>query len=225
MESRELKVKNNGVLSLTIRERSGVPWWWYLDIKGQPLYRIGNICGTCEALFEKVRNANLPLTPQEFSEHLRVGFKSIPEEFLETAAELLPKGKYHVELLSVTPSLFTRKNRPSSISCEADYFWVCQLAETEREARYEIILPIVDRSQFNVDRIAFYKEEFEKHNNPTGLAFSMYDERAVRGEYYQNAFAHFLLDGHHKVMAASEMSRPVSILSFTLLNTYAESRD
>ena len=224
MESRELKVENNGLLSLTIRKESGVPWWWYLDIKGQPLYRIGNNCGTCEALFENIQNANLPLTPQEFSEQLRIGFESMPEKFLDTAVELLPKGRYRVELLSVTPTLLTRKTRPSSIGCEADYFWVCRLTETAREAEYEIILPIVDRSQFNIERVAFYKNEFEKHSNPIVLAFSIYDERAVRGEYRQSAFAHFLLDGHHKVMAASEMSRPVSILSFTRLNTYTESR-
>jgi hypothetical protein len=52
----------------------------------------------------------------------------------------------------------------------------------------------------------------------------MYDERVIRGEYYQNTFAHFLLDGHHKIMAASEMAVTVSMLSFTRLNTYAESR-
>jgi hypothetical protein len=126
--------------------------------------------------------------------------------------------------LAITPSLFTQENHPSSISCEADYFWISNLVEARRGTDYDLILPIVERSQLNTDRIAFYKREFENGINPIALAFSMYDERVIRGEYYQNTFAHFLLDGHHKIMAASEMAVTVSMLSFTRLNTYAESR-
>jgi hypothetical protein len=222
MESREIEVATNGILSLTIRKDGAVPWWWYLDLRGQPLYHIGNNCGTCEAIFRRVRNANLPLTPQQLSKQLEIGFEMLPQDVLETVTGLLPKGRYRVELLTVTPSFVTQENRPSSISCEADYFWICRLTETRNSADYEIILPIVDHSQLSKDRIAFYKKGFENEQNPVALAFSMYDERAVRGEYGQNAFAHFLLDGHHKVMAASEMSRAISLLSFTRLNSYAE---
>ena len=67
------------------------------------------------------------------------------------------------------------------------------------------------------------RAEFESGHNPTALALSIYDSRAPMGRYYQNALAHFLLDGHHKVMAASQLSRPISILSFLRLNSYAES--
>lgn len=225
MESREFEVVTNRILSLSIREDGGVPWWWYLDIRGQPLYHIGNNCGTCSAIFERVGKANFPLTPQQLSEQLRIGFKTLPQEVFETVAPLLPKGRYRVELLEIQPSLFTQENRPDAISCEADYFWLCHLAETQRRADYEMILPIVERSQLNSDRINFYKNMFENKQNPTALGFSMHDERIVRGEYGQNAFVHFLLDGHHKVMAACEMSCSISLLSFTRLDTYAETID
>lgn len=94
----------------------------------------------------------------------------------------------------------------------------------EQGVDYEIILPIVAHSHLNADRIDFYKREFENGLKPTALAFSIYDGRVIRGEYQQNTYAHFLLDGHHKVMAASEMSLAISVLSFTRLNTYAGSR-
>lgn len=223
MESREFEVATNGVLSLSIRKDGKVPWWWYLDIHGQPLYHIGNNCGTCNAIFERVKNANLPLTSQQLSERLNIGFESLPEDIFETVATLLPKGRYRAELLTVMPLFSTQENRPSSISCKADYFWICHLTETKHGADYEIILPIVDRLQLNTDKIAFYKRELENRLRPIALTFSMYDERTVRGAYYQNTFAHFLLDGHHKVMAASEMYHAISMLTFTRLNTYAES--
>jgi hypothetical protein len=38
------------------------------------------------------------------------------------------------------------------------------------------------------------------------------------GSYFEWTLAHFLLDGHHKVMAASRVKKPISILSFLLLN-------
>ena len=222
MVIREFEVAKNGILSLSMREDNGVPWWWYLNIHGQPLYHIGNNCGTCQAIFERVGKAQLPLNPHQLSEQLRIGFESLPTDVFETVAVLLPKGRYRVQLLEVTPSLITQENRPDAISCDADYFWLCRLTEMQHSADYEMILPIVERSQLNTDRIAFYKNMFENKQKPVALAFSMFDERAVRGEYGQNAFAHFLLDGHHKVMAANEMFRSISLLSFTRLDTYAE---
>ncbi|MGB8981733.1 MAG: hypothetical protein WCC12_07645, partial [Anaerolineales bacterium] len=70
MESSEFEVAANGVLSLSVRKDGNIHWWWYLDIKGQPLYQIGNSCGTCQAIFERVCNANMPLTPRQLSEQL-----------------------------------------------------------------------------------------------------------------------------------------------------------
>jgi hypothetical protein len=225
MKSREFEVVTNGALSLSLRDDNGHPWWWYLDLHGQPLYHIGNHCGTCNAIFKRVRNANLPLTSQQFSEQLQNGFEELPQDVFETMTALLPKGRYRVELLTITPSLMTQENRPLSISCEADYFWICRLVEKKQAADYEIILPIIEKSQLDTHRIDFYKREFQHALSPIALAFSMYDERVIRGEYYQNAFAHFLLDGHHKVMAASELSQAISLLSFIRLNSYVEPMD
>jgi len=224
MESSEFEVAANGVLSLSVRKGGNIPWWWYLDIKGQPLYQIGNSCGTCQAIFDRVRNANMPMTPCQLSEQLEAGLGTIGQDVLETVSALLPRGKYRAELLTVTPSLVTGQDCPQEISCGADYFWLCNLTTSQKTAEYEIILPIVDRLKLGRERIDFYKSEFQKGGHPTALSFSMYDERAIRGEYLQNAFVHFLLDGHHKVMAASEMSHEISMLSFLALDPYTAAR-
>ncbi|MGB8984505.1 MAG: hypothetical protein WCC12_21745, partial [Anaerolineales bacterium] len=137
---------------------------------------------------------------------------------------LLPRGRYRAELLTVTPSLVTGQNCPQEISCGADYFWLCNLTTSQKTAEYEIILPIIDRRKLDRERIDFYKKAFQGVMKPTAMTFSMYDERAVRGEYLQKAFVHFLLDGHHKVLAASEMSQSVSVLSFLALDPYNAAR-
>ena len=172
-----------------------------------------------------MHNANLPLTPQQLSTQLQVGFETIPQNVVDTVAVLLPKGRYRVELSTVAPSLLTHQDQPWQISCEADYFWLCHFEKNEHGADYEMILPIVARSELDPDRVAFYKAEFEGGRDPTALAFSMHDGRVVMGQYYQNALAHFLLDGHHKMMAASQLSRSITILSFLRLDTYAETAE
>jgi hypothetical protein len=99
MNSRKLEIATNGLLTLSLRDDNHRPWWWYLDIQGEPLYLLGNNCGTCGAIFKRVHSAKLPLTPQQLSTQLQAGLETIPPEVVETVAVLLPKGKYRVELL------------------------------------------------------------------------------------------------------------------------------
>jgi hypothetical protein len=81
-----------------------------------------------------------------------------------------------------------------------------------------MLLPIVPRSQLNEKRVTDYRAIFKSGEEPTALAFSLYDYRIVAGQFGEVALAHFLLDGHHKVMAASQMSRSISVLSFLWLD-------
>jgi len=215
MKTRELEVTTNGAISLAIHNGNR-PWWWYLEIEGQPLYLIGNDCDTCPAIFRRVDQARLPLTPQQLSAQLEAGLNSISQEVMDTVAALLPKGRYAVQLLTVKPTLLTQEKTPGRVSCEADYFWSCPVQKHE-EHNDEIILPIVPSADLNAERIASYKARLERGEKPTALAFSILDKRTPGGRYVENILAHFLLDGHHKVMAASQLSQPVSILSFMYL--------
>src|SRR6266508_747826 len=213
MRPQELQITADGVLSFSIRDDTNRPWWWYLDMHGEPLYLISNACGTCSAIFRRVHDQNLPLTPRQLSAQLEVGLTSVPQTIIDTVAVLLPKGRYHVNLLSATPSLVTRGNQPRGVSCDADYFWLCQLETTELTAEYEIALPLVPQAELNPDRIAFYQAKLTSGYAPTALALSLYDGRSPMGRYSQTALAHFLLDGHHKMLAASRLGRPISLLS------------
>jgi hypothetical protein len=217
MQPLELDVTTDGVLSFNVRNENNRPWWQYLDLHGEPLYLIGNTCGTCSAIFGRVHDQNLPLTPRQLSTQLEAGLTSVSQSIIDTVAVLLPKGRYHVGLVTMTPTLIAQGNPPRGVSCDADYFWVCRVQTTERSAEYELILPLVAPNELNRARVAFYQTQFTRGCMPTALALSMYDGRAPMGRYSQTALAHFILDGHHKMMAASQSAKPLSILSFLRL--------
>jgi hypothetical protein len=209
MSHQKIEVKTDGVLSFDLDGD-----YWHLKINGEPLYLIGTRCGTCNAIFERVRQDNLPITPRQLSDRFQNGLEKISQEEIDTIAVLLPKGEYRVGLLEVTPRIMTRENRDRTVSCEADYYWLCQMREKEKGNEYEMILPLASQASLDQERISFYKNKLADGQVPTALALSFVDGRIIRGEYHQTALAHFLLDGHHKIMAASELSKPITLMSF-----------
>jgi hypothetical protein len=203
---------------VTRDDKPGRPWWRYLDLGGKPLYLISNMCGTCEAIFKRVGRQDAPLTPEKLSVLLNEGLETVPQEVVDTVAVLLPYGRYRIGLLHITPSLIKPSNKPRGLSCDADYFWLSRYRETEREAEYEIVLPSVPQSELDSEQLSTYQAMFRNGRTPTALALSIGDERYPRLQYTQWALAHILLDGHHKMMAASLESKPLTILSFLTLS-------
>lgn len=201
----------DGALSISVREKK---WWWYLDLNGEPLHRIGNACGTCAAVYARVRDLQVPLGPQELSSRLEQGLHSLPEDVLQTVMPLLPRGDYLVGLVETSPTRVSAKERPSDVGCEADYFWWQLYERYDKGCRYELVIPSLPESSLKADRIDEYCEKLQQGERPTALALSMSDQRCIRGEYYETARVHILLDGHHKVMAASRLGLPITILSF-----------
>jgi hypothetical protein len=79
---------------------------------------------------------------------------------------------------------------------------------------YELILPCVAETALDATRVADYREQIQQGQTPTALALSFNDERAPSGRCVQSALVHMLLDGHHKIMAASQLGQPIQVLSF-----------
>lgn len=205
----------DGALSFNIRNDHDRPWWWYLDLNGEPLFLISNACGTCEAIFERVRNLQTPIGPQELSTQLAKGLTSIPGETIQALRPLLPKGDYLVGLIELLPAQLSFGERPRDIGCHADYFWWRLFERNKDGSAYELVLPSVAKTALDAQRIAAYCAQIQQGQKPTALALSIVDERNLGGgRYTEYALAHFLLDGHHKVMAASQMGSPITLLSF-----------
>jgi hypothetical protein len=220
------------------------PWWFDLDLDDQPLYHISNLCETCEALFSRATEAMLPIAPSELSDQLRAGIDSVSNAILETVRKILPKGEYAISLLKFLPDLVefehpqkdnytfyiwenadparvSRKIWPKATRYEP--WWGYKTRRTKRpglrdRSLYEAILPLVNKDHLNQTSINSYKEAIEKGISPTALALSLVDLRYPSGKGFDWRLMHFLLDGHHKLMAACQLRQPITLLSFLNIN-------
>jgi hypothetical protein len=221
-------------LEFSLRMGSRRPWWRDLDLDGQSLYRIGNICDTCEVMFEKHNDANLPLAPAELATLLRSGLMDISQTVVDTVAKIIPRGKYSVSLLELQPALIKFKApkyyiweniRPVRVPAEwwpykaerIQPWWYAQPNKSpgfQKDALYEAILPLVSEKLLNRTTIKSYTSAMQDNLKPTALALSVVDVRFVSGRAFDWRLIHFLLDGHHKMMAASRSDKPITLLSF-----------
>ncbi len=208
-----------------------------MDIDGEILYRIGNICDTCEAMFSKYREAQLPLAPPELAELLCKGLLDIPQAVLDTMVYVLPKGDYAVGLLDLQPALVRFKNphyyiwensQPAHVPHEwwprsdpMTPWWFAQPSQRpglQEYTLYEAIFPLVREGQLNSSTLQSCIDTLQNNITPTALALSVVDERFVSGRVFDWRLIHFLLDGHHKMMAACHARKPITLLSFLNIN-------
>lgn len=210
----EINVKTDGILSFTIRDASpGRPWWWDLDLNGEQLYRISNGCDTCNALFRRDRDAALPISPENLSKMLGEGIHFIEKKVIETVSFLLPKGTYLVGLLRLKPRALKRGRKPGYVTVP-EFGWICKKKKYKGQVRYEAVLPIVSEHALDQARIKHYESKIRSGEEPTALALSILLEKNIMGTFLQWGLSHILLDGHHKMMAASNTSKPLTVLSF-----------
>lgn len=233
MQNLRKVVEESGKLTFTTRLDNQRPWWRDLDLDGSSLYRIGNVCDTCEALFEKYKDAEFPLTPRELAEKLRAGLVELSPTIIDTIAKILPKGEYAISLLEFHPALIKFKDpeyyiwentQPAKVPGEwwpkverLKPWWFAQPKQSpgfQDEALYEAVLPLLSENQLNQVAIDQYISAFQTGHKPTTLALSVIDMRSVSGRAFDWKLIHFLLDGHHKLMAASQTGKPLTLLSF-----------
>ena len=213
-------------------------WDRYITLDGKRAFHIGNICGTCAFIFERLEAANDKVSPKELSDRLRQGLTQIDDDVVRTATSVLSAGSYHALLVKCVPRLVF----PSQTG---DYFFDEQLAlwgldgfwgvphYTNAEyyrtglakmgngrGLFEFVIPMFPKNYLRADTIHSYKDAFAHEALPTALAVSILDVKGP-ADWKGNpeltehwCLSHYLFDGHHKVYAAAELGVPVSILSF-----------
>jgi len=91
---------------------------------------------------------------------------------------------------------------------------------------FEFVVPMFPETWLNEDRLPFYRELIAKGAAPTALAISVLDVRQTWNRKNSHwCLAHYLLDGHHKMFAASREGRPATLLSFIAVQHGISSRD
>ena len=216
-------------------------WDRFLTIDGKPAYHIGNVCGTCSFLFERLEGANQSVSPSEVSENLRQGLQNIDNPLLDKIKLILPNGDYVVSLFEVNPSKVSLGSDSDYFSNEqielwgVDGFWnlphhpkIEYYRSTtkdfgEKRKLFEFIVPMHPENWLNAEEVQMYKGRIESGQKPTALALSVLDIKQPANwegepdvtEHW--CLSHYLIDGHHKMFAASIGNKSITVLSFLAL--------
>jgi hypothetical protein len=213
-------------------------WDRFITLDGKQAHHIGNICGTCPFVFERRDGANDKVSPAELTSSLRTGVSSIDAMVTEAAMEILPAGAYKTLLLSCVPRFISPSKKGDYFFEEqielwgVDGFWgVPHYTKNEyyrtetakignRGALFEFIVPMFPKRYLHAKTIESYEAISDHRTTPTALAVSILDVKQPVNRNGNSAItshwclAHYLLDGHHKMYAASKVGKPISLLSF-----------
>jgi hypothetical protein len=213
-------------------------WDRFITLDGKRAHHIGNICGTCPFIFERQDGANAKVSPAELTNSLRAGVSSINAMVTEAAMEILPAGIYKTLLLSCVPRFISPSKKGDYFFEEqielwgVDGFWgVPHYAKNEyyrtesakignRGALFEFIVPMFPKRYLHEKTVESYEGILDHRTTPTALAVSILDVKQPANwngnpEITSHwCLAHYLLDGHHKMYAASRTGKPLSLLSF-----------
>jgi hypothetical protein len=210
----------------------------YLTLHDKRAYELSFSCGTCYFLFERLDGANSTVSVKELDKVLQEGITTIEGALLEHLAPIIPAGRYVVNLVDIVPQLVTPSATNDYFSREQvalwgiDPFWGLphypkteyyrSLIQTigDEKALFEFVVPMVPKNWLKKDTWTWFAERITTGAKPTALAITVLDVKQpanwegnpLINEHW--CLAHFLLDGHHKMYAASQTNKPITLLSF-----------
>ncbi len=223
-------------------QTEGAPNWkvWdrYIAIDGKRAFHIGNVCGTCSFFFERLAGANRSVEVEQVAAELNAGTTDVRGELLDALKQIMPDGRYRACLRRVLPALVCLGGPGDYFATEqielwgVDGFWgLPHHPKTEYyrlgsrrlaggRALHEFLVPTFPRGWLKAERVAAYTGALRSGTLPTAVALSVLDVKQPTdwsGEADITShwcLAHYLLDGHHKVFAASQVAVPCTLLSF-----------
>jgi len=224
------------VVELTTTGTAHWPAWdRFLAINGVSAMHIGNICGTCSFFFERLDGPVQPPIDIMRAE-LAAGLAEIDPATVEGFGALLPRGEYFLVLIECTPvrieegtaddyfvadeqdayddpmepnTHYYRPKDRSSVDLGKDEYGDPQLG-------FEFIVPLAQ--PLDTVALSSYRERLIAGERPTAVALSVLDIKQPHNGNAHWCMAHYLLDGHHKVEAASQAAKPITLLAFVPIN-------
>lgn len=224
-------------------------WDRFITLDGKKAYHIGNVCGTCAFFFERLEGANDKVSPTELSQRFKAGITQLDDDLVRTIASALPAGNYSALLVQCVPRRvlpsepgdYFREEQTALWGVESfwglphytrtEYYRTTRLSMTNARGLFEFIVPMFPRSFLHAETVSSYKAALSTGSIPTALALSVLDVKQPAewdGDPEINAhwcLSHYLLDGHHKTLAASELGLPISILSFLAVDKGISTRE
>jgi hypothetical protein len=210
----------------------------YLTIGGVRVLDLGFDCPSCTIIFGRIDPARLPMSPAVLASRLADGLAELDEPALDMVRAVAPSGNYIASLLRVQP----RPVSPGSAEDYfANEYWRCtsrdhhpgqayyrgQSSDPRRYvtpagdsldyAFHELIVPLYPPDACDAGRVQQFRVELLQGAVPTAIAISFCD--VAYGRYPAPdtsghlVLTHYLLDGHHKMRAAADEGRAITLLS------------
>ncbi|WP_341909700.1 hypothetical protein [Ferrovibrio terrae] len=239
--SRQIKSSASSVSFETTGTKAWPVWDRYLTIEGKRAYNIGNICGTCAFLFERLEGANVTVNVGDLTRELADGVKTL-DGVVDPLSLLLPVSDYRVALLRFIPRIVKLGGGGDYFAAEqvenyngVDPFWglphhpkVPYYRPASRETidlgattgkLFNFIIPMFPESWLDAARTQDYVARMKEGIEPTAVAVSILDVKApaTSGEAHW-CMAHYLLDGHHKLAAAARSAKPMTLIAFVAVD-------
>lgn len=181
------------------------------------------------------------MSPADAEGTRRYGIDAIDDEVASRFGAVVATGTYLPVLLEVNPALVLPATPEDHFSVEQVATWGVEpfwgLPEYPRTPYYrtfqpevaadahlfEFIVPMVPPTWNGPKRVEFYKAALGAGSRPTAVAVTTLDVCEPATDIGDDVYAHwglthFLLDGNHKVQAASETGAPITLLSLLALD-------
>jgi hypothetical protein len=200
----------------------GTSWYRFITLGGQPVYKLGPNCETCEFFLARVGEGMVSIDHtrdalNEFSAE-RTDKKSVGA-LVKTFTALLPNGKYTPILAEIYPRQAASMGSKSSDDKTALEFFAYAVhderwAETAGGHMHffeEWIIPVRSPipAHLNTSTVVAYQQSIDRGRQALAICISILEEHQGN-----TRLLHFLLDGHHKTEAAARRASSLWIISF-----------
>jgi hypothetical protein len=221
-------------------ERSKPSGWSerFLTIDGEQRFLTGYWCDTCYFVFKRLPGG-VTKSPLDIAQMLRGGIANLNEAPVEALLQSLPAGRFEALLLSTTPIL-VNPGGELDYFCHGlqgewdppyddmtgmpaypatDYYITESCTFLGRDDRlFEFIVPLYPTRFTRRSRVDEWRETLLRDSS-TAVAVSVIDLKTPTvytdpPKARHVCITHYLLDGHHRILAAAELQKPIQLLSF-----------
>lgn len=213
-------------------------WDRFIAVHGTKVHHIGNICGTCAFFFTRLPAESPRVDAAAVASVLRAGIADTRHPVVKSLERLLPDGRYRATVRRIQPRLVHPGSPEDYFGHEqvtpwgevpseggpphdprTDYYRMDAQDLGRERTLFEFLVPMLPLSSLSPAQVTAYSDVLTNHALPTAVALAVldvkqpeYDEGETPSAHW--CLAHYLVDGHHKVLAASQAGLPLTLLSF-----------
>ncbi len=221
----------------------------YLMIGDSRAYDTGNTCETCSFLFQRLEGANRSVSISAIRDNLTSGLTKLDDYLLSTVGLVIAPGDYMASLMTLSPRHVFPGSPDDYFAHEQVDLWgvpgFWDLPHDPRVAYYrsitqpvsqsemlfEFVVPMYPSGWLDAVTVAHYRAQLAHGEQPAAVALSVLD--VLQPANWKGnptitkhwCLTHFLLDGHHKMHAASVTGQPLTLLSLLAIRDSAATGD